>query len=199
MMPLAPRVLDGRFVRLEPLSLGHIPGLSAVAFDPGLWEWTTTQIAQESDLRAFVDEALALQEAGTALPFCIIARETGQPIGSSRFANYDPANRRVEIGWTWVARPWQRTPVNPESKLLMLEYAFAELGCLRVEFKTDALNARSRGALTKLGALQEGVLRSHMLVRDGRRRDSVYFSILAEEWPAVRRRLEARLDTKLHD
>ena len=193
MKPLVPRTLHGRYVRLEPLTADHIPALAKVAFDPDLWQITTSHIATMEDLQRYVEEALALQRAGTALPFCTIWQQTGEAIGSSRFGNYDAAHRRVEIGWTWVARQWQRTTANPEAKLLMLEYAFGELECLRVEFKTDALNARSRGALLKLGAKEEGVLRSHMIVRGGRRRDSVYFSILVEEWPAVRRQLEARL------
>ena len=192
-MPLAPRVLEGEFVRLEPLTTDHIPALAKVAFDPDLWQITTTRISNEDDLRGYVDDALALQRTGTALPFCIMDRRTGAAIGSSRFGNYDAANRRVEIGWSWVARPWQRTAANPEAKLLMLDYAFSDVGCLRVEFKTDALNVRSRGALRKLGAKEEGILRSHMIVGGGRRRDSVYFSILVEEWPDVRHGLVDRL------
>ena len=195
MKALSPRVLEGLTVRLEPLTLFHVPALSSVAFDPDLWRWTTTPITNAGELRAYVEEALALQRAGSALPFCILSKATGEAIGSSRFGNYDATNRRIEIGWTWVAGPWQRTAANPEAKLLMLDYAFTDLNCLRVEFKTDALNARSRGALLKLGAKEEGVLRSHMLVHDGRRRDSVYFSILVEEWPGVRRELEVRLST----
>jgi N-acetyltransferase len=194
MKALTPRVLEGSHVRLEPLTAGHIAALSKVAFDPDLWRITTTCIETPADLQRYVQEALALQRAGTALPFCIIDRGTNAAIGSTRFGNYDAANRRVEIGWSWVAKPWQRTAANPEAKLLMLDYAFSELECLRVEFKTDALNARSRAALLKLGAREEGILRSHMIVRDGRRRDSVYFSILLEEWPDVRRTLAARLD-----
>ena len=195
-MPLVPRTLEGRFIRLEPLTVEHIPALAKVAFDPDLWRWTTTRIETIDDLRTYVDEALAMQRASAALPFCIVARETNEAVGSSRFGNYDAANRRVEIGWNWVMRALQRTSANPEAKLLMLDYAFSELDCLRVEFKTDALNARSRGALLKLGAKEEGILRSHMVVPGGRRRDSVYFSILVEEWPDVRRGLEARLGVK---
>ena len=192
-MPLTPRVLEGRTVRLEPLTLDHVPALARIAFDPDLWRWTISRIETEAHLRAYVEEALALQRAGTALPFCTIARDSGAAVGSSRFGNYDAANRRVEIGWTWVAGRWQRSTVNAEAKLLMLQYAFDEIGCLRVEFKTDALNLRSQGALEKLGATREGVLRSHMIVQEGRRRDSVYFSILVEEWPDVRRRLQERI------
>jgi N-acetyltransferase len=195
MRPLVPRVLEGTFVRLEPLAIDHLPALSRIAYDPDLWTWTTSHIANEADLRAYIEEAVALHRAGTALPFCTVIAGTNEVVGSSRFGNYDAANRRVEIGWSWVARPWQRSAVNAEAKLLMLDYAFTELECLRVEFKTDALNARSRGALEKLGARQEGILRSHMITRTGRRRDSVYFSILVEEWPDVRRALETRLRT----
>jgi RimJ/RimL family protein N-acetyltransferase len=178
-----------RTVRLEPLTVDHIPALAAVAFDPDLWRWTTTRLETEADLRTYVDDALALQRDGTCLPFCTFAKDSNTA-GSSRFGNYDAANRKVEIGWTWVARPGQRTSVNAEAKLLMLQHAFEELECLRVEFKTDRLNVRSQGALEKLGAVRERVLRSHMIAQGGRRRDSVYFSILAEEWPQVRRGLE---------
>ena len=197
MRELKPRVLDGRSVRLEPLSESHIPALAEIAFDPDLWSVTTTNLRDDGDLRRYVEEALALQQAGTALPFCTIHKPSNRVVGSSRFGNYDAANRKVEIGWTWIARPWQRTVVNAEAKLLMLRYAFEELECVRVEFKTDAINLRSQGALDKLGAVREGVLRSHMIVQGGRRRDSVYFSILPEEWPAVRRRLEARIASTL--
>lgn len=190
---MQPIVLEGSVVRLEPLSAAHVPALAAVAFDPDLWAVTTTNIRDEGDLRRYVDDAVTAQRAGTALPFCIVLRDTNTAVGSSRLANYDAANRRVEIGWSWIARPWQRTAVNAESKLLLMQHAFDALGCLRVEFKTDAINLRSQGALAKLGAVREGVLRSHMIVQGGRRRDSVYYSVLAEEWPAVRAALERRL------
>lgn len=193
-MPLDPRVLEGRTVRLEPLTLDHAEPLSAVAMEPDLWRWTISRVETEADLRRYIHDALALQRAGTALPFCTIARDSNRAVGSSRLGNYDAANRRVEIGWTWVAAPWQRTTINAEAKLLMLDHAFEELGCLRVEFKTDSLNVRSQGALEKLGAVREGVLRSHMIVQGGRRRDSVYYSILVEEWPSVRERLMRRVE-----
>ena len=194
MTPLEPRVLQGRIVRLEPLTLDPVDRLGEIAYDPDLWEWTISRVETPAHLRQYVEEALALQRAGTALPFCTIEQGSGRAVGSSRFGNYDAANRRVEIGWTWVGRPWQRAAVNAEAKLLMLEYAFEQIGCLRVEFKTDALNLRSQGALAKLGAVREGVFRSHMIVQGGRRRDSVYYSILVEEWPEVRDRLRARVD-----
>jgi N-acetyltransferase len=197
-IPLTPRTLDGRIVGLEPLTEFHIPALAEVAFDPDLWSVTTTNIRDASDLRHYVDEALQLQHAGTALAFATRHKPSNRVVGSSRFGNYDAANRKVEIGWTWVARPWQRTAVNAEAKLLMLRYAFEELECVRVEFKTDAINLRSQGALETLGAVREGVLRSHMILPNGRRRDSVYFSVLAEEWPAVQERLEQRITGKEH-
>lgn len=114
----------------------------------------------------------------------------GKVVGSTRFGNIDLKNRKLEIGWTWVSRPWQRTAVNTEAKLLMLTYAFEQLRCIRVEFKTDALNLASRKAIARLGAKEEGVLRRHMITETGRFRDSVYFSILDDEWPAIKRRLE---------
>ena len=133
------------------------------------------------------------QSAGKALPFAIIDRATGRAVGSTRFGNFEPAHRRVEIGWTWPGTPWQRTAFNTEAKYLLLVHAFESLGLNRVEFKTDVLNERSRKAILRLGALEEGVLRRHMIVRDGRVRDSVYYSIIAEEWPAVKANLRRML------
>jgi N-acetyltransferase len=189
---LKPLVLEGSVVRLEPLSAGHLDGLAAVAFDPDLWRLAVTQIRDRGELERYVETALAEHRAGTALPFATVLRSTGQVIGSTRFGNAVPEHRRVEIGWTWVARPWQRTGANREAKYLMLRHAFESWRCLRVEFKTSAVNQRSRTALGRLGAVEEGILRHHMINDDGSLRDSVYFSILAEEWPAVRQRLEER-------
>jgi RimJ/RimL family protein N-acetyltransferase len=151
------------------------------------------QITTPEEMRAYVETGLAEQRAGTALPFATIWRETGQVIGSTRFGNASPPNRRIEIGWTWLGRPWQRTRANTEAKYLMLCHAFDRWGCLRVEFKTSALNVRSRAAIARLGAREEGILRRHMLNDDGSRRDSVFFSVIAEEWPEVRHRLETLL------
>jgi RimJ/RimL family protein N-acetyltransferase len=144
-------------------------------------------------MRAYVEEAVRLGEAGLALPFAIVEKATGTLVGSTRFANIDHANRRLEIGWTWVARAWQRTAVNTEAKLLLLTHAFETLGAIRVEFKTDATNATSRAALARIGATEEGILRHHMIAPGGRLRDSVYFSVLLPEWPSVKARLEARM------
>lgn len=185
--------LDGRVVRLEPLSLAHLDGLCAVGLDPELWRWTTSQVVTRDDMRDYIATALQWRDEGTAIPFATVERATGRVVGSTRLANIDRANRRAEIGWTWIARPWQRTAVNTEAKLLMLRHAFESLGCIRVELKTDALNDRSRAAIRRLGAVEEGTLRHHMITATGRLRDSVYYSILAGEWPAVRARLEAHL------
>ncbi|MDQ7843669.1 MAG: GNAT family N-acetyltransferase [Armatimonadota bacterium] len=192
-MDLRPVVLDGGHVRLEPLSADHLPALIEAGLDPDLWRWTTQVVRSPQEMAAYVAQALTEQAAGRALPFAIVARAAGRVVGSTRFGAIEPAHRRVEIGWTWIARPWQRTAVNTEAKYLMLRHAFESWHCLRVEFKTDALNLRSRQALRRIGAKEEGVLRSHLITATGRVRDSIYFSIIAEEWPAVRAHLEEKL------
>ena len=189
-----PVVLEGRFVRLEPLTLDHLDALCEVGLDPDLWQWTTAHVATRDDLRRYIETALAEQQAGTALPFATVEKATGTPVGSTRFGNIAPAHRRVEIGWTWIGRPWQRTAVNTEAKRLMLAHAFETLGCLRVELKTDTLNERSRRAMERIGARPEGILRQHQITAQGRVRDTIFYSLLADEWPAVRARLDARLD-----
>ena len=190
---MTPVTLEGAHVRLEPLTRAHLDALAEVGLDPDLWIWTASTVRTRDDLAAYVETALAGQADGTALPFATVDRASGRVVGSTRFGNYVAAHRRVEIGWTFVAPPWQRTAVNTEAKLLMMAHAFDTLGLTRVEWKTDALNARSRAAIRRLGAIEEGTLRSHMVVRDGRLRDTVYFSVTADEWPAVRDRLTARL------
>ena len=144
-------------------------------------------------MRDYIETALEEQRRGLSLPFATTLKATGQIVGSTRFANMDLKNRRVEIGWTWVGVPWQRTVVNTEAKYLMLCHAFETLGCQRVELKTDARNSRSRQAILRLGAKEEGVLRKHMVAYSGRVRDTVYFSILDDEWPSVKARLQAKL------
>jgi RimJ/RimL family protein N-acetyltransferase len=175
------------------LSLEHVSPLYAAASDQELWRWTTTQIASMEDMRTYVATALAAQEAGTALPFATLDVSSGEIIGSTRFANIDRANRRAEIGWTWLRRDRQRTGCNTEAKYLMLSHAFDVLGCIRVELKTDALNEKSRAAIRRIGGVEEGILRAHMVTASGRLRDTVYYSILDREWPAVRARLEGML------
>jgi RimJ/RimL family protein N-acetyltransferase len=189
--PLDPVVLAGRYVRLEPLTADHADALWAVARDPELWRWTLAPVRSRADFDLYIRTALDAQAAGTALPFVIVAGS--EVAGSTRFANLDVANRRVEIGWTFVGGPWQRTAVNTEAKGLLLRHAFETLGARRVEFKTDARNATSRAALARLGATEEGTLRQHMVRADGTSRDTVYFSVVAGEWPDVQARLAERL------
>ncbi|MBI2929931.1 MAG: GNAT family N-acetyltransferase [Verrucomicrobia bacterium] len=193
-MPLTPITLEGHHVRLEPLSLAHLDALCEVGLDEELWRWTPDQARTRDDMRAYILEALADQERGAMLPFATVLKAESRVVGSTRFGNIDLRNRRVEIGWTWIARPWQRTVVNTEAKYLMLRHAFESLGCIRVELKTDALNDRSRQAILRLGAKEEGTLRQHMVMPDGRLRDTVYYSILDREWPEIKVKLRERLD-----
>jgi RimJ/RimL family protein N-acetyltransferase len=193
-MIVEPVTLEGRFVRMEPLSLDHVDALCVVGLEPSLWTWIPTAVRTPAEMREYVEIALAERDAGRALPFATVDRASGQVVGSSRFAAIDTSNRRVEIGWTWIGAPWQRSYVNTEAKLVMMAHAFEHWGCLRVELKTDALNARSRAAIARIGATQEGIFRQHLITASGRVRDTVYFSILDTEWPSVRARLTARLD-----
>ncbi|MDP9202510.1 MAG: GNAT family N-acetyltransferase [Gemmatimonadota bacterium] len=191
--PLEPVVLEGDFVRLEPMTLEHHAGLSEIGLDPGIWSFTLVLVRTPEEMRTYMESALKLQRDGTALPFVTIERSSGRIVGSTRFGNYDPANRRIEIGWTWIAPPWQRTAINTEAKYLMLSHAFEKLHCVRVELKTDVLNAPSRKAMLRIGAKEEGILRKHSLVWNGRYRDSIYYSILDEEWPGVKEQLARML------
>jgi len=193
MSDFAPAVLEGRHVRLEPLTREHRADLAAVALDPDLWRFTLTQIHSLDDLDAYLEEALAGQRGGTALPFATVNRATGRAIGSTRFGNIDTRNRHVEIGWSWLGREFHRQAFNTEAKLLMLGHAFERMECIRVEFRVNAPNARSRRAVVRLGAQMEGILRQHTIRSDGQRIDWVYYSILRGEWPEVRARLEHRL------
>ena len=188
-MDLTPPTLAGRHVRLVPLTLRHVSALWEVANDEEIWRWTLSQIRSEDDMRRYVEAALA----GGGIPFATTEIGTGRVVGSTRYHSPDPTNRRVEIGYTWIGRQWQRTPVNTEAKYLMLRHAFETLGCIRVELRTDALNTRSRNAIVRIGAVEEGILRKHMRTDSGRFRDTVYFSILEDEWPAVKQRLEEKL------
>ena len=190
---VAPVILGGRKVRLEPLSLEHVARLAEVALEPEIWQWTLARPTTEADVRSWVEAALAGRAAGTEFPFVTLDAATGRPIGSSRYMNIVLEHRRLEIGWTWVAPAWQRSGANREAKLLMLGHAFDVLGCRRVEFKTDSLNEPSRGALLGIGAQFEGIFRNHMVMPGGRMRHSAYYSVIDEEWPAVRAGLERSL------
>lgn len=187
-MNLEPVVLEGEITRLEPLSLDHVDSLCEVGFDPDIWTWMSSDIDSRDGMEAFVSEALAAQAAGTALPFVTVERASGRAVGSTRFGAVDVAHRRAEIGWTWLAPAWHRSGINREAKLLMLTHAFETMGCLRVELKTNSKNERSRRAILGIGAVEEGTLRRHMISK-GERRDSVYFSIIEDEWPSVKQRL----------
>lgn len=189
-----PPVLEGAHVRLEPLSFGHVDGLCDAGLAASLWEWIPHPVQNRDDMNAYVETALDEKARGMSIPFATVLSDTGQIVGSTRFANISRHDRSVEIGWTWIGVPWQRTAVNTEAKFLMLEFAFETLDCMRVELKTDALNSRSRNAIQRLGAKEEGTLRRHRLMSTGRFRDTVYFSILADEWPAVRAALKAKLN-----
>jgi RimJ/RimL family protein N-acetyltransferase len=185
--------LTGVHVHLVPLSHEHVNALCEVGLDPELWRWVPTNVENVDGMRAFVTEALAERDVGRAIPFAQIDATTNRVVGTTRLANIDRTHRRAEIGWTWIGRPWQRTAINTEAKLLLFTYAFGTMGCKRVELKTDALNSQSRTAIARLGAVQEGIFRRHMITSTGRSRDTVYFSVIDEEWPAVRQNLRDRL------
>ena len=189
-----PVVLEGETVRLEPMTHDHVPGLTDAGADPETWTWMPRDGASPSAMRDIVDAALAATASGSEVAFVTVERASGTIAGSTRFLSIVPEHRRLEIGWTWLGRAWRGTAINSEAKLLMLGHAFERLGAHRVEFKTDARNERSRAALLAIGATYEGTFRSHMIVRDGQRRDSAYYSIIDDEWPAVRARLSERLE-----
>ena len=179
---------------MEPLSLEHLADLEKVAFDEEIWRWTSERAMTPGELRAYVERALAAGRTGAVLPFATYARAAGRAVGSTRFANFDAPNRLVEIGWRWIGSQWQRTAVNTEAKYLMLCHAFETLECVRVELRTDVGNERSRAAIRRIGATEEGILRKHAITSTGRVRDDVYSSILDDEWPRVKAALEARLE-----
>jgi RimJ/RimL family protein N-acetyltransferase len=191
---LDPVRLTGDVVTLEPLGPEHHDGLVAAASDGRLWEYWYTSVPSPDGMAADIESRLAMQAAGTMLPFVVRRLADGVVVGETTYCNAEPDVPRVEIGYTWTARSAQRTGVNAESKLLLLTYAFDELGCLAVEFRTHWHNHQSRTAIARLGAKQDGVLRNHRRMPDGSLRDTVVFSILDTEWPAVRSGLRHRLD-----
>jgi len=194
-MALSPVMLQGEHVRLEPLAKAHLAALAEAGLDEELWRWIPVPVRTVDEMAAYVETALGEQKRGESLPFAIVEKATGRAIGSTRYGNIDHTHHRVEIGWTWVAREWQRTAVNTEAKYLLLRHAFETLGCMRVELKTDSLNERSRAAILRIGAREEGIFRNHMITASGRIRHTVYFSIIDSEWPAVKARLEAILSS----
>lgn len=192
-MKVEPVLLRGKFVRLEPMRVDHLPALYKVGLDESIWQWTANVVKEEKDLEAYVRTALAEQAMAKAIPFVTIEEKTGTVVGSTRFGNIDTANRKAEIGWTWIHPKWQRTAINTEAKLLMLTHAFEVWKCIRVELKTDANNERSRNAILRIGGVEEGTLRNHMITDSGRFRDSVYFSIIDSEWKSVKANLTSKL------
>jgi RimJ/RimL family protein N-acetyltransferase len=192
---VTPVTLEGSVVRLEPIRHEHAELFWQAAKDnlDDIFRWIPYSMKTPEDFQRVVKKAFAEQERGESVVFATVERASDKVIGSTRFMNIDRANRRVEIGGTWIAPPWQRTVVNTEAKYLMLRHAFEVWGCFRVELKTDALNEKSRNAILRIGAKEEGTLRRHVLTWSGRVRDSVYFSILDSEWPAVKAKLSAKL------
>ena len=188
-------VLEGEIVRLEPLARRHEKELFEAALDERIWRWMPYDAGGSRErFQAWLEDALAASSAGTEAAFATVEAATGELVGSTRYLALRPEHRGLEIGWTWLAPAHWQTGANVEAKLLMLEHAFERLGCLRVEFKTDSRNERSRAALAALPAQFEGIFRKHMLVRDGERRDSAYYSIIDDEWPEVKVNLGRRID-----
>jgi RimJ/RimL family protein N-acetyltransferase len=191
---IIPVTLEGQHVRLEPLSPNHEEELLAAADDGELWSSLVTIVPTRDTMAEYIAEALEAQAKGSELPFVIIHKATGQAVGTTRFYNIELRNRRLDIGYTWLAASAQRTPVNTEAKLLLLTHAFEHWQVIRVELVTDVLNLQSRNAILRLGAKEEGIFRNHMVMPGGRYRDSVCFSIIESEWPAVKARLQAKLE-----
>jgi RimJ/RimL family protein N-acetyltransferase len=190
--------LEGLAVRLEPIRSEDVESFWDAAKDnlDNIFQWIPYRMKSREDFQLVVDKALAEQQRGESVVFATIERSSGRVIGSTRFMNIDRVNRRVEIGSTWIAPAWQRTAVNTEAKYLMLRHAFEDWQCMRVELKTDALNQRSRKAILRIGAKEEGILRKHLITWTGRVRDTVYFSILDTEWPKVNAKLQTMLARK---
>ena len=189
-MEIKPITLEGKHVRLEPVRLDHFAALWRVGAYEEIWRYLPYGIRSEDDMRAFIEAELRKQEVGLAFRFATIAKSSEQPVGSTSYLNIDRQHRRLEIGGTWITPSWQRSPVNTEAKFLQLSHAFETLGCIRVEFKTDSLNVKSQQALARIGAVEEGTFRNHMVMPDGRLRHSVYFSIVDSEWSSVKVHLE---------
>ena len=185
-----PVTLDGDHIRLEPLSLDHVPDLATVGCDDRIWKLMLYgMIRNDADMRLWVEDLLRRQEQGTDLPFVVIFKANGKAIGGTRYLEIQTEHRRLEIGGTWYGLDYQRTVVNTECKYLLLKHAFETVGCIRVQFKADIRNERSWRAIERIGAVREGILRNHYILADGTYRDSVYYSILDSEWLKVKERL----------
>ncbi|UVF21312.1 GNAT family N-acetyltransferase [Microvirga terrae] len=193
MLHIEPVTLSTDLLTLRPLSLTDVPALGMAAADGELWDKKTTTVPRPEGFDAYVQKALELQAAGLALPFATVVNDGTRLVGSTRYMNIDAANHRVEIGTTWIARSWQRTFVNTHAKFLMLRHAFEVLDCLAVEIRTHARNDQSRAAIERLGARLDGILRQHMIMPDGHIRDTAVYSIVRDEWPAVKAGLERKM------
>ena len=196
-MEVKPVTLVGSAVCLEPLSEAHFGGLCDVGLDASIWQYMLYGVIDTPEkMMAFIRDLLKRVERGTDLPFAVIDRQAGTAIGCTRYMDIQPQNRGLEIGGTWYGKAYQRTAANTECKTLLLTHAFENLGCIRVQFKTDSRNTASQKALERIGAVREGILRDHMIRPDGTVRSSVYYSILKNEWPVVRERLGALLKNR---
>ena len=194
MMDVKPLVLTGQFVRLEPLTEDHTPGLAAVGMDESIWEYMPYgAMNNEDDIRRWVRTILDRRAEGTDLPFVVIHKASGHVAGTTRYMEIRPEHNGLEIGGTWYGAEFRRTQVNTECKYLLLRQAFEGLGCIRVQLKTDSRNERSQRAIERLGAVKEGMFRNHMILPDGYIRHSIYYSIINSEWPEVKSRLEQML------
>lgn len=193
MMRVEPIILEGTHIRLAPLSLSHHGELCEVGLDERLWRLTTIRLETAEDMFSYIQTALQGQAEGTTLPFVMIEKASEKIVGTSRYHSINQAHRRLEIGFTWVAVPWQRSSINTEAKYLMLKHAFEEYGCVRVEFKADASNEPSCRALLRIGARQEGVLRQYVISTHKGVRDLALFSIIDREWPEIKANLEKKL------
>lgn len=193
MFDIEPVTLTGTYVRLEPLLVDHIDGIMRAGAGDGIWTWLPWHLRTREDFAGWVDGVLGAQARGSQQPFATVDVATGDIVGSTSLFFVSPRDKRVEIGGTWLSPNAQRTAVNTESKLLLLTHCFETLGCIRVELKTDARNERSRAAILRIGAQFEGVMRKHMQTQGGFNRDSAYYAIVDDEWPAVKGRLEAML------
>ena len=192
-MRFEPTTLEGEFVRLEPLSKEHKHGLCEAISDGELWNLQVTLVPHPDQIDGFFEKAAEIREAGAGLAFATFEKKTGRIAGSTRFMHANLKNKRTEIGFTFLGKSWQRTPVNTEAKLLMLNHAFETMEMNRVEFLTDFENTVSRRAIARIGAKEEGILRNHMIMRAGRLRHSVVFSIIKDEWPSIKDRLQQKL------
>jgi N-acetyltransferase len=192
-LTIEPTTLEGRYIVLRPPSIDDRDGLSIAAIDGEIWNNRFSQFPNLNEIEKYIQEMLDLSSKGSILPFVTIHKASNTIVGTTRYLNIDYENHRLEIGHTWIAKSWRKTYVNTEAKFLMLQYAFEKLGCIAVEIRTDVLNTVSRQAIQRLGAKQDGILRNHKIMRDGRIRDTVCYSIIKPEWKQVKENLMKKL------